>query len=61
MIYLLDDVEAHSPFYRLHLGFSTMAIASSWMILQTMSQTSICFFYYTVIIGLVMNVIGTVF
>jgi uncharacterized membrane protein len=127
VIYLLDDVEAHTPFYRLHVAMSPVAIASSWMVLQTMFaiyyarlyyqkpragaradagdglrfptveppdywdflyfsctlamcygvsdiavtsrfirritlvQTMICFFYYTVIIGLIMNVIGTVF
>lgn len=125
VISLLDNVQVHSPFYRLHLTFSTLAIAASWLILQTMyaiyyarlyylgpmrhadgsgglkfptdaspdywdflyfsltlamcysvsdiavasrfirrvtmTQTLICFFYYTVIIGLVMNVIGTVF
>jgi uncharacterized membrane protein len=127
VIYLLNDIEAHTPLYRLHVALSPVAIASSWMILQTMfavyyarlyyqkrmsrtgedvgdglrfptteppdywdflyfsctlamcygvsdiavtskfirritlAQTLICFFYYTVIIGLVMNVIGTVF
>ena len=127
VIYLLDDVQAHAPLYRLHVSFSPLAIASSWLILQTLfaiyyarlyyqkpppgaagdiagglrfptteppdywdflyfsctlamcygvsdvavtsrfirritlAQTLICFFYYTVIIGLVMNAIGTVF
>jgi uncharacterized membrane protein len=127
VIYLLDDVQARAPVYRLHVAFSPLAIASSWLILQTLfaiyyarlyyqkagsaggseiagglrfataeppdywdflyfsctlamcygvsdiavvsrfirrvtlAQTLICFFYYTVIIGLVMNAIGTVF
>jgi uncharacterized membrane protein len=127
VIYLLDNVEAHAPYYRLHVALSPLAIALSWMILQTLfavyyarfyyrrlgpderrdiaeglrfptseppdywdflyfsctlamcygvsdiavtskiirrltlAQTLICFFYYTVIIGLVMNAIGTVF
>jgi uncharacterized membrane protein len=51
VIYLLDNVEAHAPYYRLHVALSPLALA----------HTLICFFYYTVIIGLVMNAIGTVF
>jgi uncharacterized membrane protein len=126
VMYLQNDVDAHTPFYRLHVALSPFAIASSWLILQTMfavyyarlyyqkppaggddiarglrfptdeapdywdflyfactlamcygvsdisitakfirrvtlAQTLICFFYYTVIIGIVMNVIATVF
>ena len=121
VIYLMDSVGAQSPSYRLHAALSPVAIAFSWLVLQTMfavyyarlyyqgpgadeglqfptpappdywdflyfsctlamcyqtsdvsvtskfirlvalSQSLICFFYYTVIIGLVMNVIGTVF
>jgi uncharacterized membrane protein len=126
VIYLLNNVGVYSAFYRLHLAFSLLAIASSWFILQTMFaiyyarlyyqkpkqgacdftgglrfstgelpdywdflyfsltlamcysvsdiaitskyirhvtliQTLISFFFFTVIIGLVMNVIGTLF
>jgi uncharacterized membrane protein len=127
VISLLDNVQAHSRFYTLHLGSSIAAIGASWLILQTMyaiyyarlfyqgpprrmgppvtgglrfptdappdywdfmyfsctiamcysvsdiavtskfirlvtlSQALICFFYYTVIIGLVMNVMSTAF
>lgn len=119
VIYLMDSVGAQSPSYRLHAALSPVAIAFSWLVLQTMfavyyarlyyqgpdeglqfptpappdywdflyfsctlamcyqtsdvsvtskfirlvalAQSLICFFYYTVIIGLVMNVIGTVF
>jgi uncharacterized membrane protein len=122
VIYLLGGVDAHTPFYRLHVALSPIVIASSWLILQSMFavyyaklyyrtanaegeglrwptreapdywdflyfsctlatsyglsdiaitarhirrvslvQILICFFYYTAIVGLVMNVIGTVF
>jgi uncharacterized membrane protein len=127
VIYLLNDAQARAPRDGLHVAFSPLAIASSWLILQTLFavyyarlyyqkagpdardeiagglrfatdeppdywdflyfsctlamcygvsdiavvsrfvrrvtlvQTLICFFYYTVIIGLVMNAIGTAF
>lgn len=126
VIYLLNNVQAHSSFYRLHLFFSVLSISSSWFILQTMfaiyyarlyyqkpkdgspgiagglrfttdeapdywdflyfactlamcygvsdiavtakrirhitlMQSLISYFYFAIIIGLVMNVIGTVF
>jgi uncharacterized membrane protein len=42
-------------------GVSDIAVTSRFIRRITLVQTMICFFYYTVIIGLIMNVIGTVF
>lgn len=125
VIYLLNDVKATQPYYKLHLAFSVATIFSSWFILQAMFaiyyaqlfyrpagssesiaggirfatpeppdywdflyvsitfgmcygvtdvaltsklvrrvalvQTLLAFFFYTLIIGLVMNVLGTLF
>jgi len=125
VIYLLNDVKATQPYYKLHLIFSVATIFSSWFILQAMFaiyyarlfyspavtpegfaggirfatpespdywdflyvsitfgmcygvtdvaltskfvrrvalvQTLLAFFFYTLIIGLVMNVLGTLF
>ena len=42
-------------------GVSDISVTSKFIRRITLIQTLICFFYYTVIIGLVMNVIGTLF
>jgi uncharacterized membrane protein len=42
-------------------GVSDVVVTSKAIRRLALAHTLICFFYYTVIIGLVMNAIGTVF